>query len=331
MYRSVRAIILAFLFLSPTLVDAQEETPQGNILARIYANYRQQINASDNFRGFDVTRAYFGYNYTYDSKISAQILLNVGSPLSTTIVTAKRYVFIKNALIQYRVNEKLTFSGGITEVKGSSVQNSYWDRKYLRHPFLLEHNFMNSADLGFLVDYNISDMVSIDLGVYNGEGYVNIQKDNILQYTAGLTISPLEGFTIRIYSDLYKGEDATKNTIAGFTGYRTKNYTIGLEYSYQTDSDMTDMHNKYGYCAFASVNITPKIDVFGRYDNVNSATLDGETEPWNISRDGSLIIGGIQYTYARYIKFSLNYQGWSSEDDTLERADFIQVNALFRF
>ncbi len=331
MCRSVRAIILALLFLSPTLVDAQEDKPQGTPLARIFANYRQQLNGDGSYHGFDVTRAYMGYKYKFDSKLSAQILVDIGKPLSTDDVSSKRYAFLKNALIQYKVNSNLTLSAGITEVKGSSVQNSYWGRKYVRQPYLLQHKFMNSADLGITADYKISDMVSLDVGVFNGEGYAKIQADDILQYAIGLTIKPIDGLTLRLYGDLYKGEDASKNNMAAFAGYKNKHFSMGFEYNYLSDADMTDGNNKYGYSAFASVNIVPKLDLFGRYDNVASTTANGEVDPWNYSEDGSTIISGLQYSYTKYIKISLNYQGWTPADNTEARWDYIQVNALFRF
>ncbi len=322
------SLIFGISLLLPIITSGQDEVPGGQTLARIFADYRQQLNGEDSFRGFNVKRAYIGYKYTYDSKISAQIILDIGKPLA---IDNKRYAFIKNALIEYKANSKLTLSGGITEVKGSSLPNSYWGRKYIIHPFLLEHKFVNSADLGFTMDYKFSDILSIDLGVFNGEGYSMIQNDNILQYAAGLTITPASGLAIRLYGDMYKDEDTSRNTIAGFAGLKNSDFMIGIEYSYKTDIDMTDSHNIYAYSAIASVNIAPKTDLFGRYDKLSSVVLDSDTDPWNISNDGSLIVGGIQYSYAKYIRLSLNYQGWTPDDSSEERTDYIQVNVLFRF
>lgn len=322
------SLIFGISLLLPIITSGQDEVPGGKALGRIFADYRQQLNGEDSFRGFNVKRAYIGYKYTYDSKISAQIILDIGKPLA---IDNKRYAFIKNALIEYKASSKLTLSGGITEVKGSSLPNSYWGRKYVIQPFLLENKFMNSADLGFTIDYKVSDIFSVDLGVFNGEGYAMIQNDNILQYAAGLTITPVSGLALRLYGDIYKDEDASRNTIAGFAGYKTSKFMLGAEYSYRTDIDMTDSHNIFGYSAIASLNITPKVDLFGRYDILSSVILDGETDPWNIPNDGSLIVGGIQYSYAKYIKLSLNYQGWTPDDSSEERTDYIQLNALFRF
>jgi hypothetical protein len=326
----IQGLILGIILLIPLSTFGQDELPSGKFLGRIFADFKQQLNGEDSFSGFSVRRANLGYNYTYDTKISAQILIDIGS-FAVDETRYIRYALLKNALIQYKATDKLTLSGGITEVKGSVVQNSYWGRKYIRHPFLLQYGFMNSADLGFTVDYKVSDIFSFDVGVFNGEGYHNIQDDNILQYATGITLTPISGLSIRLNGDLYIGEDASRNTVAGFVGYKNSKFMIGAEYSYRTDIDMTDMHNIYGYNIIASVNIAPKLDLFGRFDKLGSVTLEGDTDPWNISKDGSLIIGGLQYTYAKYIKFALNYQGWTPDDSNEKRWDYIQVNALFKF
>ncbi|MDX2413650.1 MAG: hypothetical protein QNK33_00545, partial [Bacteroidales bacterium] len=177
MKNRIFTLCLGFFLLVPFTIIAQEDKPQGTPLARIFADYRQQLNGDGSYHGFDVTRAYMGYKYKFDSKLSAQILVDIGKPLSTDDVSSKRYAFLKNALIQYKVNSNLTLSAGITEVKGSSVQNSYWGRKYILQPYLFEYDFMNSADLGITVDYKISDMLSFDVGIFNGEGYAKIQAD----------------------------------------------------------------------------------------------------------------------------------------------------------
>ena len=58
------------------------------------------------------------------------------------------------------------------------------------------------ADLGIVIDYHFNDIFKVDFTLMNGEGYSNLQLDNGLRTSAGLTITPESGLAFRIYGDL---------------------------------------------------------------------------------------------------------------------------------
>ena len=50
-----------------------------------------------------------------------------------------------------------------------------------------------------------------------------------------------------------------------------------------------------GISVYAIYVINKKFEVFGRFDQLGSNTLPGETQKWNYDKNGNLIIAGVQY------------------------------------
>jgi hypothetical protein len=324
-------ILLALLaILRPVSLLAQEDYPSGTPIGRIFADYKFSLDKDQKFSGFDVKRAWLGYKYSFDEHFSAQIIVDIGEPISTDDFSVKRYAHFRNALLAYK-SGGLTISGGILDIPGASIENKLWGKRYLARPFMLQYKFASIADVGIVIDYKISDFISLDAAVLNGEGYTKIESDNSQLFTFGATFYPVKGLLLRAYADTYRREDVSRNTFSTTAGYQHEKFSLAFGYNYKTAFDWTEGNNSGGFTTFGSVNVSPKIDLFGRYDKITSTIPDGETDPWNYSKDGSLIICGIQYKYVKNIKLSINYQGWNPDDRATEGWDYLQLNAEFRF
>lgn len=324
-------ILLTLLaFLWPLSLLAQEDYPKGSPIGRIFADYRYSINSDDEYSGFGVSRAWLGYKFSIDENFSAQIIVDIGSPLGNEDVSAKRYMFIRNALVSYN-KDRLTLSFGVCDERASQTELKLWGKRYLSSPFLLQYKFANIADIGFIADYKVSDILSLDAAILNGEGYTQIETDNSLKYAFGITITPIRGLIIRGYGDTNKREEGTKNTLSASLGFVNEKFSLAAGYNYKSDFDWTDGHNTGGFTVFGGFNLSAKLELFGRFDRLRSQTPDGESEPWNLSKDGSLFITGVQYKVMKQLKFSVNYQGWNAADPGDNGWNYIQANAEFRF
>jgi hypothetical protein len=323
------SLILAAVFTTGN-AQQNEELPAGKPIAKIYADYRHQLNGAGSFTGFGVSRAFLGYSYKVDSHLSAQIILDIASPLRNEENTFRRYAFIRNAFIAYRF-ENLTITAGISDGRGHVEPNNFWGKRYISRPFLLNYFYTIVADIGIIADYSISNTVSFNLQVMNGEGFTNIQNDSTLLYGAGVTVRPSDRFVARFFADTYKKGEARKNTLATFAGYKHDKFSLGAEFNYKTDYDWTDSHNVYGYSIMASYYLGDHFELFCRYDRSSSVILEGEQDPWNILRDGSLLISGIQYTLSKHLRLALDYQGWTPLSAETPRWDYIQANVEFKF
>lgn len=318
------------LLISGYSLNAQESYPKGTPIGRIFADFKYSTNENYDYKGFGVSRAWVGYKYNVDKHFSAQIVLDIGFPISTENFSIKRYSHFRKALISYKYNN-LTLTTGITDARAATMELKLWGKRYLASPFLLIYRFSNIADLGFIADYKISDAIKIDASILNGEGYSKVEGDNSLLYAFGITLTPIKGLNIRAYADTYKKDYTSKNTFSGTIGYLHKKFSLAAGYNYKTNFDWTDKHNTGGFTIFGGINLTKKLELFGRYDMLESVIPDGETDPWNLAKDGSLIVAGLQYKVIKQIKFSLNYQGWNPANSVADSWDFIQVNAEFRF
>lgn len=50
--------------------------------------------------------------------------------------------------------------------------------------------------------------------------------------------------------------------------------------------------------------------LFARYDRIASVTMDGAEDPWNLSRDGSYIYAGIDFSPVKNVRISPNYNSY---------------------
>lgn len=328
--KKVFPILLLIIICASSNSIAQESYPSGTPIGRIFADFKYSVDRDIDYQGFNVNRAWLGYKYLIDEHFSAQVIIDIGAPLGTEDLSSKRYAFFRNALVSYNI-DKLTVSIGLTDTRSAKTELKLWGKRYLSRPFLLNYKFTNIADIGIIVDYNISDIISIDASILNGEGYTKIESDNSQLYSMGITLTPVEGLTLRAYADTYKRDDAAKNTLSATGGYQHEKFALAFGYNYKTDFDWTDGNNTGGFTTFGAINLTPKMELFGRYDMLKSVILEGDTEGWNIDNDGSLVVAGIQYKFRKQIKASVNYQAWNPASSDSESWRFIQANMEFRF
>ena len=90
-------------------------------------------------------------------------------------------------------------------------------------------------------------------------------------------------------------------SFVGFVGYRFEKLRIGGEYIWQKNYRFNEDRNRYGYSIYSTYAFSDKWELFARYDQLYSNILPEEEVPWNLARDGSAIIGGIQFTPIQYV------------------------------
>jgi len=334
--RSNRLTILfftaIFLFFSDLIYSQETEnfSLSGYFYGKVFSNFHYQLNGN-NESAFEVQRAYLGYTYHLSENYTINIKLDIGSPeQESPYDILKRYAYFKNAALTYK-NNKLTLNFGLIDLHQFKVQEKFWGHRYIYKSFQDKHKLGSSADLGASAIYDFNDFITVDLTVMNGEGYNQLQIDNSYKSGLGITILPLKDVTIRLYADYIEHENI-QTTWTSFIGYKIKDLAkIGAEYNYQTNSGFSKNRNQNGFSGYASVNISEKLELFGRYDKLWSNTLSGEPYNWNITRDGSAVIGGIQYSPIKNIKIALNYQDWYPYAKNLDNESYIYLNLEYKF
>jgi hypothetical protein len=305
-------LLITLLFLPVYALPAQEneDPPPGKISARIFTHFNWSLDSDHPSSQFEVKRAYFGYDRSLGDHFSAEVKLDIGSPDDVSEFTLiRRYTYFKNAYVSYHTGNVNTWFG-LFDMLQFKIQEKFWGYRYLYKSYMDEYSFGPSADLGAGIQYTPSGLISTDLILSNGEGYKNLQFDNIYKVGMGLTLYPLPNLTVRAYYAVHTKQEAPQMTLSGFVGYRLKHWRIGGEYNMQWNYRFNEGHNRYGYSVYSTYLFTEKWEVFARYDQLYSNILPEEEIPWNLAKDGSAIIAGVQYTPIRYLHVSFNYQDW---------------------
>ncbi|MCD4664114.1 MAG: hypothetical protein K8R68_02510, partial [Bacteroidales bacterium] len=221
----------------------------------------------------------------------------------------RRYAYFKNAYVRYKRN-KLTTYFGIIDILHFKMQEKYWAHRYIDKSFNDRYHFGFKADLGCQIIYDWAKWISTDFTLMNGEGYTKLQRDNTLKAGIGISIFPIKNIVTRVYYDLSE-KSIIQSSLATFIGYKIKDKVIaGLEYNFRFNENFTENHDRQGYSVYLSYFPLNKLQIFGRFDKVSSRILENEQNPWNLAKDGSAIIAGIEFSPIKYIKIALDYQDW---------------------
>jgi hypothetical protein len=302
---------IAMLLLACNAFSQETEEkfkPYGQGIIKIFTNYHSTFSDGEASRVFEIQRAYLGYQAQLSDKISGKLILDVGDPdFGSFQMTA----YLKNAFVQYQ-NEKLVAKIGMIGLHQYKIQESQWGGRYLYKSFMDEHKLGPSADLGAFVGYEFHDMISADFTIANGDGFKSIQSDTTLKYSLGTTLKPISGLVFRSSYD-YMGQDAVQQTMAFYLGYSTKKLDLGAEYNYQWNHKMVQDEHLQGLSFYGSYMVK-HTRVFGRYDNLSSPVISGDTDPWNYGRDGQLFIAGVEFHPIKGLIITPNYQGWIPAD-----------------
>jgi lipopolysaccharide assembly outer membrane protein LptD (OstA) len=309
-----------------TNLDSSEFKPSGQPFALIYTNAHTQISESDNETAFEITRAYFGYEYDFSKHFSARINLDVADPGSGKL---QHTAYLKHAYLKFTCNNLTSYFGMISTIQ-FKLQEKIWGHRYILKSFQDEYKFGTSADLGISVAYNITDMLIIDAIFMNGEGYKSVQADSTYRAGVGITVKPIKGLVLRSYVDYEKKDEALVN-IATFLGYSKESISACVEYNIEANSDYKKDHNLSGFSAYASYRINKTLEVFGRYDYLTSNKLSGEQDMWNISNDGQMFMAGMEYAPVKGIKIAPNYKGWLPLGDEGELISWLYLSLEIKF
>jgi hypothetical protein len=310
MKRFRNLLLTTAVVLSGLQLNAQE-TSNGRVYGKLYSNFHASfIESREDQSAFEVQRAYLGYKHNLDAHFNLNLLLDIGSPeQNSPYDLLKRYAYFKKAELSYQHND-LSINFGLIGMNLFNLQEKYWGYRYLYKSFQDEHKFGSSADLGLSVSYRFSPHLEVDASVMNGEGYNQLQNDNTYKTGLGITALPIKNLTLRWYGD-YMAQSEAQITLAHFIGYTLPEIgQIGIEYNLQFNDRYREDHNRQGLSFYSTVYITDKWELFARYDKLSSNTIGSEPYNWNLAKDGSALVGGIEFAPTKHVHIALNYQDW---------------------
>jgi len=303
-------LLMCLMIGGAVMMQAQSDPfkASGKPFIKVFTNYHSTFTGDEIHNQFEIQRAYFGYGVNFSEDFSGNVTLDVGSSGAGSLdYTA----YLKNAYFQYK-HDKLSVKFGLIGLSQFSLQEKQWGARYILKSFQDQYKYGSSADFGVLASYKLHNMISLDASVLNGEGYKSLEVDSILKYTVGLTLEPVKGLDLRAYYDRM-GNDNAQQSLSFFAGYTHGNVKLGAEYNMQLNNKIKADHDLTGLSFYASYKMK-KMRLFGRFDQLASTTLSGESDPWNYSKDGQLVVAGVEFVPVKGITLSPNYQLWTPAD-----------------
>jgi len=165
----------------------------------------------------------------------------------------------------------------------------------------------------------------------NGRGFKDIAPDTTLKLITGITVKPAKNLVFRGYYDAMGQRGKRQMTLSLTGAYLGPVFSLGAEYLRQNNHLTESGENYSGVSFFSAVRVAEKFSVFARYDKIGSVTPEGETEPWNLSRDGSNLFIGFDYSPVKNVRIAPNFIGFIPDDPDADFAGTIGLNVEARF
>lgn len=310
---------------------AQDSTafkPVGTVIAKGFLDYHIQ---DDGERGFNIGRAFLGYNLKFAPTWEAQLVLD-GASYQTlnSDGTNSANAYVRNAFVTWKdYGFKLSF--GLLGLLEYNLQENYWGFRYVEKSFQDLNGIGPSVDLGATFEYKISPILSADVTFTNGDGARKIQQSKSARYAAGVTLEPVKGLVFRAYGDVYNKsqrvmdqqlaglqssiidptrelERSNKYITAFFAGYKSSKFSAGAEYNHMYNYGLIKGLNYNGFSFYSAVRVAPKFQVYGRYDVARSATIENVKDTWYKKNVGDYAIVGLEFQPRKQIKISPNFR-----------------------
>lgn len=318
--------LLGCLSAAPVMAETDEapaKEKKGSAIITIFSDFHTGFGNVNDDRGFDLDRAYIGYQYKLSEELQIKAVMDFGQ--SDHVEDYQRIGYIKNAQITWR-RGGWTLNAGLVSTTQFKTQEDFWGKRYVMKSFQDEYKFGSSADLAVSVAYKFNKYVSADVILANGEGYKKVQVKDGLQYGAGVTLTPAEGFMVRAYGSYNEAPDNSLEGItnlAAFVGYRNASFSVGAEYNWQSNTKNVKGNDLSGVSAYASVQFNKHVGLFGRWDYLDSK------HDWNNASDGMAGVLGAEFRLGKYIKLAPNFRIWSPRADGADKSGYFYLNASF--
>ena len=312
--------MMAAIFIQPTFAQNDEKLFSGKPILTLFANYKAGVGHCNENSGFNLDRAFVGYEGFFTKGFSAKILMNVET-MADENGNTKFNGYLKNAQIDWK-GKGFFVSAGLVNLKQFSEQENFWGHRYIFKSFQEEYGIAFCEDIGIVAGYEFSHVISDDMALSFGEGRKFKNMDNNYKYGAGLTLKPVKGFMFRLYGDIYNtpeymksvsGNQKDQYSIAAFAGYSHSRFSFGAEYNRAFNYKFSPETDVNGYSVYTTIKINSKIHLYGRFD-----LLDATEENQNTVKEGHTIIGGFEYAPIKQVRISPNYQSWKAKSGKRE-------------
>ena len=231
--------------------------------------------------GLLIKRFYLGVDHRFNNVFSASVTADVDSVGATNGALVGRGFYIKKAFLQVRLDPALTIQIGSSDLPWVPYSEGIYGYRYIEQTLIDRVKFGTSADWGIHLSGQLANgLISYAVSAVDGGGYRDPHLTNRVDLEGRVSLryhgfdAAVGGYSGQLGRNV-AGGPATYHTatrLNALLAYRNSRFSVGGEYFWarnwaQVSSPIEDTSD--GYSAFASVNVAPRISLFGRYDWVN--------------------------------------------------------------
>lgn len=301
-------------------------------------------NGITNGTGFNVKRFYLSVDHKFDDVFSADLTTDISNAVGRTsngdfnVLTAPgdaqligRGLYVKKAYLQAKISPALTVRLGAADLPWVPYVEGIYNYRHIENTLIDRTGFGTSADWGVHVLGDLAGgLFSYQVSVVDGAGYRNVKVTKAVDVEGRFSanykgfFASVGGYTGKLGNKLQGTTDYnTASRVDALVGYKNKKFTIGGEYFHAHDYNnngvnyiTTNVDDKAdGYSAFGSVQFTPKLSAFGRYDWVKPRkdALPGLNDRYfNV---------GVQYSPAKIVDLALVYKREKAVNGTISTSN----------
>jgi len=236
--------------------------------------------------GLDIKRFYLILDHTFDEIWSA----NLTTDFNYVSADSETQLFIKKAYVQAKISDAFVVRAGSADLPWIPFVEGNYGYRYVEKMIEDRLNFGSTADWGVHASGKMADgMFGYAVSTIEGNGFKNPTRSKTLDWEGRVNFTPIKGLTagLGFYNGkLGKDVEGTAMPVLhtaqrwdGLLAYTTDQFRVGGEYftaDNWTAVTSVAKDSADGYSVWGSVNFTPKVSGFVRYD---SAKPNKDTSP----------------------------------------------------
>ena len=235
-----------------------------------------------NNNAFSIDRAYFQYTDDISDELFFKLRYDVGID-SDEDGDTKLSTYLKNAYVDWKVDNIGKLSFGLLSTISYSVQENTWGYRFISKSSIDKAGFITTADfgVGFSKKYGEFDL---NIQLLNGEGFKKQDSDEKIKTYIRLmkgesNLSKNDGINYGIILTSYEGVDGdedNENLFGIFSGWSKDRLRLGFEYytfeSWYTNTNM--LETELLTSINANYTINGNFDIFMRHYMLETDGLD---------------------------------------------------------
>ncbi len=361
-------LLIIFVFSNLTSAQIDKSTLESILFSDLkidmqwFLSYQNGDNKGKAFNEFALKRGYVNIkkkiNDTFSGRITTDITVDKEGDGEGDVELRLKYLYLKYQLPTFAFLNKAYFEIGLVHRPWLDFEQHINRYRVQGKMFLERIRIVNSADFGVVfmsllggeMDEKYKKNVnksfagkygSIALGIFNGGGYHELEKNKNKSLEGRVTLRPfhkiIPGLQFTFHGAIGKGnivESPDWNYNSLYVSYELPNLVLTGEYyngkgNYEASAiyDLVSFESadQNGYSIFGELKILDsKVSLFGRYDMFTQELQNGDL-------DSRRLITGLAFHFVKNSKIILDYDRINYSNNTKKDSNIFELAIELRY